>query len=176
MSANHVALTPEDAAIFIGRTTLRERLQYRDAHDADYTEMWACRCNAEAEHKARMRRRDAVFFQQFTRAALLVLIILAFPYLGGCASTNTVLRIGLHADVTDYTSGCVRNADPGCGLRGPREIAKIELMWAPSVRPGPYCSISDDSHYSAGVPFNNKFEGFVHTVGCGGFFQFGGAR
>jgi hypothetical protein len=108
--------------------------------------------------------------------ALALAAFALLPAITGCASTNTVLRVGLHADITDYTSGCKRNVDPGCGLLGPREVAKIELMWAPSVKPGPYCSIADDSHYSAGLPFNNRFEGFVHTVGCGGFFQFGGAR
>lgn len=93
--------------------------------------------------------------------------------LTGCASTHTVLRVGLHADITDLTSGCERNRDLGCGLPGPREIAVLELMWAPSVRPGPYCSISDFSHYSAGFPLNDKFEGFVHSIGCGGFVQLG---
>lgn len=97
--------------------------------------------------------------------------------LGGCASTGTILRVGLHADVTDVVTGCDRKRDAACGLLGPRDIAVIELLYAPGLqlrRPiEPYCSLEHNSHYSAGKPFNNEFEQVLNTVGCGGFIQFG---
>jgi hypothetical protein len=106
------------------------------------------------------------------RLILLVSILLLF----GCASTNTVLRIGVGYDVTDYVNGCERGLH-GCGHPGTRETATIEILWAPSIRPGPYAGGCHKSHYSTGFPLNDKLDAdFSDEVCVGGFFQFGERR
>jgi hypothetical protein len=111
-----------------------------------------------------------------------MIIACALVLLGmsGCASNGTMMRIGLHADITDVVRGCDRDRNLACGLKGPRDIAVIELMYAPGLRTDstitPYCSWLHKSHYSAGKPFNNNFEQVVDAPGCGGFVQFGGRR
>lgn len=92
--------------------------------------------------------------------------------IGGCASTHTVARIGLGYDVTDYVHGC-RLGYSGCGSYETREIANFEVLWAPSIKPGPYAGISHRSHYSRGAPFNNKPEDFGDSIVGGWFIQFG---
>jgi predicted small secreted protein len=101
-----------------------------------------------------------------------LLLILASLILSGCASTNTVLQIGVGYDVTDYVHDCERGFF-GCGHKGTRETARIDILWAPSIRPGPYAGACHSSHYSTGKPFNNKFDADFSTELCGGgFFQF----
>ncbi len=111
------------------------------------------------------------------RFAAILVCIAALCLMSGCASTNTVLRIGLHADLTDKITGCDRKRDAGCGLQGPRDLAIIEVMYAPGIRVDraitPYCSHIHESHYSAGAPANGKFEQVLDAPGCGGFIQFG---
>ena len=98
---------------------------------------------------------------------LLAIAVAALPLVTGCASTNTVLRLGLNADVTEFTRGCERNRDVTCGRPGARETAFVEVMWAPSIKPGPYCSLSHQSSPST------THEQVIDMAGCGGFFQFG---
>jgi hypothetical protein len=107
----------------------------------------------------------------------LAIAVLAASLLSGCASTNTVLRVGIHADITDMVNGCDRKLDSYCGLKGPRDIAVIELMYVPGMRLDhaitPYASWLHNSHYSAGFPVNHDFEQILDAPGVGGFFQFG---
>lgn len=98
---------------------------------------------------------------------LLALAIAALPLVTGCASTNTVVRLGLNADITDLTRGCDRKRDFECGRPGDRKTAFVEVLWAPSIKPGPYCSASHQSSPST------TREQVIDMVGCGGFFQFG---
>jgi hypothetical protein len=102
--------------------------------------------------------------------------MIACVWLQGCASTNTVFRIGGHIDITDVVRGCDRKLDLACGLKGPRDIAVIEIMYVPGMRLDrqfvPYASWLHKSHYSAGKPFNSKFEQVVDAPGVGGFIQF----
>src|SRR5688572_2309148 len=95
---------------------------------------------------------------------ILAAVLTASTQLAGCAASGTFLFIGVHADVTDKVHGCNRETDPGCGLKGPREQARISVMYAPGLQlknnrsfTG-YCSWEHDSHYTAGKPFNNKPE------------------
>lgn len=104
-------------------------------------------------------------------------LLAACLVLPGCASTNTVLRIGLHADITDVVNGCDRKLDAYCGLKGPRDIAVLEFLYVPGMRLDssftPYAGWLHKSHYSAGFPVNNTFEQIVDAPGVGGFIQFG---
>jgi hypothetical protein len=110
---------------------------------------------------------------------ILVAVLAASSQLAGCASSGTFLFIGVHADVTDKVHGCNRKTDSNCGLAGPREQARISVMYAPglAIKGGRsvtgYCSWDHDSHYTAGKPFNDKREQSVEAPGCGGVFQFG---
>lgn len=113
---------------------------------------------------------------------ILAAVLVASTQLAGCAASGTFLFVGLHADVTDKVHGCNRKTDFNCGLAGPREQARISVMYAPGMQMKNnrsvtgYCSWEHDSHYTAGPPFNKEFEQFVEAPGCGGIFQFGGAR
>jgi hypothetical protein len=95
--------------------------------------------------------------------------------LSGCASTNTVLRIGAGLDITDKINGCVRGLY-GCGHAGTRETATIEFLWAPGIKAGPYAGYSHSSHYSTGFPFGGRDADFSDEISAGYFIQFGGAR
>ncbi|HYE70646.1 MAG TPA: hypothetical protein VD932_03890 [Aquabacterium sp.] len=112
-----------------------------------------------------------------TRALMLVACVLVLFGMTGCAGSGTIMRIGMHADVTDIVRGCDRKHDASCGLDGPREIAVLEFIYAPGLRVdrtvAPYCSALHGSHYTAGKPFNNRFEQVIDTAGCGAFVQFG---
>ena len=114
--------------------------------------------------------------KRFALATLLAATVL----FSGCASTHTMLRVGVGYDVTDFVNGCDRKLDLGCGLKGPRDLALLELLYAPglSLRSTvePYCSWLHTSHYSAGVPVNSKFEQFLDAPNCGAFIQFGERR
>lgn len=108
--------------------------------------------------------------------ALAMAAFTLLPLIGGCASTNTVLRVGVGYDITDKINGCERGVY-GCGHPGTRETARIELLWAPSVKPGPYAGACHSSHYTTGFPFNSEIDAdFSDEICVGGFFQFGGAR
>ncbi len=111
------------------------------------------------------------------RFAAILVCIAALCLMSGCASTNTVLRIGLHVDATDVVNGCDRKLDAYCGLKGPRDIAVIEFLYLPTARFektfNPYVGWLHKSHYSAGWPVNQEFEQVVDAPGCGGFIQFG---
>lgn len=126
------------------------------------------------------RKRDALFAAQLSRIAGVLVCAVALLAMSGCASSHTVLRLGLHADITDVVNGCDRKLDAYCGLKGPRDIAVIEFLYLPTVRFdrafNPYVGWLHKSHYSAGFPVNNDFEQIVDAPGVGGFIQFGEKR
>lgn len=135
----------------------------------------------ELELQSRGKGEKDEFPLQFGRALLLLVCILALTAMcSGCASTHTVLRIGLHADLTDVVNGCDRKLDAYCGLKGPRDIAVIEFLYLPTARFertfNPYVGWLHKSHYSAGFPVNKEFEQIVDAPGVGGFIQFGGKK
>jgi hypothetical protein len=111
----------------------------------------------------------------FAGALLMLASMIICALLQGCASTGTVLRLGGYYDVTDKVYGCDRDLDLGCGLKGPRDLALIEVLYAPGLqlrRPiEPFCSWLHNSHFSAGKPFNDRFEQVVDAVGGGAFIQ-----
>lgn len=119
------------------------------------------------------KKRDAAFAVQLSRIAGALVCAVALAAMSGCASTNTVLRVGVGYDITDKINGCVRGIY-GCGHAGTRETATLEILWAPSIRPGPYAGYSHKSHYSTGFPFNNKLDAdFSDEIAAGYFVQFG---
>jgi hypothetical protein len=125
-------------------------------------------------------RRDADFWTQVGRATLLILCMLAFPFLGGCTSTNTVLRVAVNIDVTDIVYGCDRKRDFACGRPGSRDMALVELIYAPGLRLDrplePYSSWLHQSGVAAGRPFNDRPDQVIDSL-CGGVFvQFGDRR
>lgn len=133
----------------------------------------------EQEQKDRAER-NRNFRVSLWRGLGLLGCIIALAMCAGCASTHTVLRIGLHADLTDVVNGCDRKLDAYCGLKGPRDIAVIEFLYLPTARFdrtfNPYVGWLHKSHYSAGFPVNKEFEQIVDAPGVGGFIQFGGKK
>jgi hypothetical protein len=132
------------------------------------------------EIESRGEDEDSYAWKLFKGVALLICILAVVSFCSGCASTHTVLRIGLHADLTDVVNGCDRKLDAYCGLKGPRDIAVIEFLYLPTARFdrtfNPYVGWLHKSHYSAGFPVNKEFEQIVDAPGLGGFIQFGGRK
>lgn len=114
------------------------------------------------------------------RLIMLALCSLWLVAMSGCASTGTILRVGLHYDVTDLVNGCDRKRESYCGLKGPRDIAVIELMYAPGLHLEstfvPYTSQLHVSHYSAGFPIDHRYEQVLDAPGVGSFIQFGAKK